>query len=236
MNRYTLWVVMLCFTFSAAAQSVDPVAYAKEVKAILDARAKQVVKKIKDQNSRYDTLADILLQAQTDQLKAQMATGAQQASRELEIDYISGHRNPLNWRRDLQPHIREMQEALLRSLLSDLDQDQRYLSAFEGLQADLDKTEKIAKLVGLLTVKRNLKEELLRWYEYGNGTKDKFNELACSETKAALTKKQDAAKKAEADLPGITDPAARLAKQQEITKLKEDVKSLEAWVKAKSCK
>jgi len=222
------------------APRVDPVQYAREVKEILDERAKRVIEKIKEQNKRYLETAEILAEAERDQLQAAGLVQSQQGARELQIDYSTGHRSPLNWRRDLQPHIREMQDRLFTALLAEIENDRRYLSSFEGLQADLERTETIAKLVETLATKRDLKDELLRWHEYGSGAKDQFQKLACTNTKAGIASRQETIKGAKAELAslqGAQAEAARIvAKQAEIKRLEDEVKAMDAWTKAKNCK
>lgn len=225
MRQLLLISLIAIFSGSMSAQKVDPIKYAQEVKKILDERAELVTAAIQDQTKRYNQLADILGQADADQLNIVNTQEALREARELGIDYANHMRSPANWRRDLEPYLIGVQGRLVSALVADLDNQERYLSSFEDLKQDMVKIENLSKLVDALTKPTSVKERLKSWAEFGNGTKDAFSKLACDKVKEEL-----AAKNKELAAAKLADkPAA------EITALTTATAALSNWRTAKGC-
>ncbi|MBL8232614.1 MAG: hypothetical protein JNL98_29215 [Bryobacterales bacterium] len=169
--------------------------FAQNSRLILTEYQSKLEAQIRETEAYYREYA--ALQSDSDRLRrsTNLANARKELTDRLSNDYLEKKKLPARIREDLRPFAEQSQRENLAWLQGDVDRTRVYLDRLETLRMERDRIEAFSKLLGTLSAKRTLRDEVQDIGRFAQAAKADFDKEVCADLKESAAKETDAARK-----------------------------------------
>ena len=225
------------------AKAGNPICYAKEIQAMLEEHTETLAGLVKDSLYRYGQTAAKMDHDTRQQIDSDLALERSRRANQMATGLPGGRMAAAEWKSTLREYMLMDRDRMAALMLADLEHGTAagFVASLEDdLHVDVAKAKKLADLVHLLAVPRDIGDELAQWMAYGKGAKDEYQKSSCADVSArsatataALTAKKSELATAQGKVP--PDLQAIQGLQSAVKSLDDQVKAFKEYTDEKKC-